>query len=625
MCGITGFFDHKNVSNVNHIQLMMDCQSHRGPDAEGMFFETMDNCQVALGHRRLSIIDISDQANQPMRFANLTIVYNGEVYNFSEIKSQLEACGYTFDTDGDTEVVLKAFHKWGIQSVNKFRGMFSFCILDRNAKKAYLVRDRAGVKPLYYYHDGQTFLFSSELKSFRHHPAFKSTLCEHGLNLFFQYGYINAPWTIFSGTKKVHPGHYVEYDISSNTFFEEKYWDLSSYYLMPKLPLNEHEAIEQLESLLTDSFSLRMISDMPVGVLLSGGIDSSLVAAILQSNSSQSIETFTMGFQSHQFDESSHARKIAKHLGTQHHERVCTWKDAESIINHLPKIYSEPFADSSAIPTALIAQFVRQKVSVVLSGDGGDELFCGYDSYLLNRNRFNMLNKIPFKKRLGKILNFIPDPVMSLYRMNFDLYNRYLKLKSTFSHDHLEDKYKSITRTFSSHELTRLFSSSQSYTMTCSVLHELDDLERMMLIDFNHYLSDDLLVKVDRATMYFSLEGREPLLDHKILEFAAQLPIQLKMKKDILKKILGKYIPPTLFERKKQGFGVPVNEWLKNELKYLVNKYLDTAKLKKQGIFNHQYVAALCRAFFYSKTNDSKIWTLLTFQMWYEEYLGETF
>ncbi len=625
MCGIAGFIGQKNNSDIGHLQSMLRSQVHRGPDAEGTIFETVGDYQIALGHRRLSIIDTSELANQPMIYDNLTIVYNGEVYNFAEIKIELQAAGYTFISEGDTEVVLKAFHQWGVESVNKFRGMFSFCIYDKNTKKAYLFRDRVGVKPFYYSHVDHNLIFSSETKSFHHHPKFKNTICQHGLNLYFQYGYIPAPWTIFSGIKKIRPGYFVEYDLVKNTLAENKYWDMSSYYLLPRAKLDMHEATEELHDILSESFSLRMVSDVPVGVLLSGGIDSSLVASILQSNASKPIDTFTMGFDNKSLDESEHARKIAKHLGTHHHEQMCTWKDADEMISHLPTMYDEPFADSSAIPTALISKFAKQKVSVVLSGDGGDEMFCGYSAYALSDKRFHKINKIPFKKGVSKILDFVPDPMMSLYRANYDLYTRYLKFKSLFSHENIEDKYRSITRTFTSYDITKLILNNQSVSIHSAILPEVNTLERMMLVDFNHYLPDDIMVKVDRATMYYSLEGREPLLDHKILEFAAQLPIEIKLNKLILKNILAKYLPVSYFDRKKHGFGVPVNAWLKKELRYLLDKYLNKVKIQQQGIFNHHYISKLCQSFLHSNTNDNRIWTLLTFQMWHEKYFGESF
>jgi asparagine synthase (glutamine-hydrolysing) len=623
MCGVVGFFERNTRNKRETLHRMMQSLSHRGPDADGEFFYTEENGQVALGHRRLSIIDLDHASNQPFIFKDLTIVYNGEVYNFSDIRAELKSLGYEFQTQGDTEVILKAFDQWGIASVDKFRGMFAFCIYDKGKNKAYLVRDRVGVKPLYYYHNHDSFIFSSEIRALQYHSAFKKQLSQAGLNLFLQYGYIAAPYTIYADTYKLRPGYYLEYDFNSHALIENKYWDLASYYQQPKLILSDDEAVNQLEAILKDSFSLRLVSDVPVGVLLSGGIDSTLVAALLQQTSSKPLETFTIGFEQSNYDESHYAKKIAQHLGVNHHEKICTWQDAQSIINELPNIYDEPFADSSLIPTTLISQFAKKQVTVVLSGDGGDELFGGYTSYFLSAARFNKLNKMPFRKVAGKILNLIPDPLMKLYNVNYDLYNRYLKIKSILSESHLEGKYRAITRVFNQYDLTKLLNNSNIEKINHATMSNLNDLERMMLMDFNYYLPDDLLVKVDRATMFHSLEGREPLLDHKILEFAARLPARFKMEKAILKTILAKYVPPALFERKKQGFGVPVNMWLRQQLKYFTERYLNPAYLKRQDIFCSQYVAKLYNAFLNSNTNDNRIWTLLVFQMWYEKNFNE--
>lgn len=619
MCGIVGLVDHKGQSSTQILESMTNKQMHRGPDAQGVLFLENEKNQLGLGHRRLSIIDVSAHANQPMTFEHLTIVYNGEVYNFAEIRQELSN-DYVFTTESDTEVILKAFHKWGIGCINKFRGMFAFCVLDKDKNKLTLVRDRVGVKPLYIYHSDSLFLFASEIKSFHYHPGFKAELCETGMHLFFQHGYIAAPYSIFSGVKKVKPGHYIEYDIPTHTFTEYKYWDLSYHYRSPKLAITFSQAKEELNRLLIESFSLRMIADVPVGVLLSGGIDSSLITAILQHHSGSQLNTFTMGFANKSYDESGYAREIAKALNTNHHEEICTWQDAESIIHDLPHMYDEPFADTSCIPTALISKFARKKVTVALSGDGGDELFCGYRSYEINAKRFDQLNKLPFKKQLNKILNKIPDNMMSLYGLKPEFYNRYLKMKWVLSQDQLEDKYKSITRTFTPSEVNHLLSNERAPTIKHEICTKLPALERMMLADFNYYLPDDLLVKVDRASMRYSLEGREPLLDHHILEYAAQLPIAFKKNKFILKEILKQYLSPTYFERKKQGFGVPVNHWLRKELLPIVDKYLDKSRLIKQGLFNVDYITKLKHAFFKNEINDNKIWTLLAFQIWHEAH-----
>lgn len=625
MCGIAGFFDRGSHDQNVTIRKMLYAQAHRGPDAEGIFSTAMSDRQVILGHRRLSIIDTSDKANQPMTYEHLTIVFNGEVYNFAEIRLQLIQRGYLFDTNSDTEVILKAFHCFGIRSLDLFRGMFAFCMLDQKDRKAYLVRDRVGVKPLYYYAGDTIFVFSSEICALKYHPDVRLSISKHGMPLFFQYGYIPSPWSIFDNTFKVQPGHYLEYDIAKHSFQEKKYWDLTNFYQLPKMNLPEDEIALTLRSLLTESFSLRMIADVPIGVLLSGGVDSSLIAAIIQANTSRSINTFTVNFHDQDYDESLFARQIAKHLGTQHYETQCNWQDAAEIITQLPSMYGEPIADDSAIPTALIAKFARQEVTVVLSGDGGDELFCGYQAYPLNARRFKQIHKLPFKNTVSKLLNYLPVFTQG-YALNYDAYSRFLKFKSVLESAHIEDNYAAIIRTYTKDDMLKLFTQpSRKNSIINSPQPILEPLERMMLFDFKQYLPDDLLVKVDRATMYYSLEGREPLLDHKLLEFVAQLPMRFKFQKNILKQVLKSYVPEVYFERKKHGFGMPINRWLRRELSYLVEQYLDPVKCKQQGIFNHEYVQGLKKAFKNSKTNDSRIWTLLVFQMWYEKYFNESF
>lgn len=625
MCGIAGYFSKTNEISIDILQAMMHSQAHRGPDAEGYKITRIDDIYAALGHRRLSIIDVAEHANQPMHYAGLSIVYNGEVYNYAEIRKELIADNYKFETASDTEVVLKSFHRWGIAAINKFRGMFAFCITDERNKKAYLVRDRAGVKPLYYYHDTNILMFSSEVKSFKYHPRFTNKISDEGMSLYFQYGYVPAPWSIYDGARKLRPGHYIEYDFKSDSLIEKPYWQLTDYYQLPKFSASEAELTAELKKILTESFMLRMISDVPVGVLLSGGIDSTLVAAMVQSQSKKPIETFTMGFSKKSFDESHYARKIADYLGTKHHEKLCTWHEAESVIPLIPKMYDEPFADSSAIPTALISQFVKQNVTVILSGDGGDELFCGYGTYLTNHKRFNRIQKLPFKNTINAMLNMIPDPIMPFYRLHHDYYDRYMKFKSIIGSKCNDEKYDAIIKTFNHYDLKKMVNKYDFKKFTLQNAGNIHDIEKMMLTDFNKYLPDDLMVKVDRATMYYSLEGREPLLDHKILEFAAQIPIEMKKNKLILKNILSKYVPKQYFERPKHGFGVPINAWLRNELNYLVEKYLNPEKIKKQDLFDHRYINKLVHAFKNSKTGNFRIWTLLMFQMWYEENFNDAF
>ncbi len=618
MCGIVGFVDRSKKTTSDILQTMTDTLHHRGPDDSGYKFVEKQIFQLGLGHRRLSILDLSSLGHQPMTFEHLSMVYNGEVYNFKEIKTELEFLGYAFESHSDTEVILKAFHQWGVESVHKFRGMFAFSIYDSKKEILYIFRDRVGVKPLYYYHKSDIFLFASELKALAPHPDFEKVLNKEALSMYLQFGYIHAPHTIYKDTHKLLPGHYIKYDLSNDVLKSVKYWDIVDFYKMEKLDLTDEEVEDQLEEILIDSFNLRMVSDVPVGTFLSGGVDSSLVTALLQKHNEEIISTFTIGFEDERYNEAQYAKKIAEHLGTKHTEHYCTKQDALDIIPLLPKMYDEPFGDSSAIPTALVSRLAKEKVSVVLLGDGGDEAFCGYSSYALFEQRLDFIEKIPARNFVSSLLECIPDPILALEGMSEKYYLKYLKLKSIMGHDNVADMFKLSNAVFTKYDVRQIL---------FGVYHEerepdlkaLHVLEQMMISDFKGYLADDILVKVDRATMHVSLEGREPLLDHTILEFAARLPISVKKNKNILKNILQKYIPSELFERKKQGFGIPINDWLRNDLKFLVDQYLDDKKIKEQKIFDVKYVQRLKQLFLTHKNDDRKIWTLLMFQMWYEE------
>ena len=617
MCGIAGFIDFTKKSDYNILKKMTDVLHHRGPNDSGYSFYSLSNYNLGFGHRRLAILDLSNNAHQPMKFGNLEIIYNGEVYNFKEIRRELEKYGYSFVSNSDTEVILKAFHKWGLYSIEKFRGMFSFTIYDSKNEKIYFFRDRVGVKPLYYYINKGIFLYASELKALYEHPNFEKKIDINSLSMYLQFGYIEGPNTIFKNTYKLTPASYIEYNLKTNTFEIKKYWNVVDFYIKDKYKLSYNESQEKLENILIDSFSLRMISDVPVGTFLSGGIDSSLVTAILQKHYNTTINTFTIGFDDEKYNEAHYAKKIANYLGTQHTEHYCSKKDAIDIIPKLPIIYDEPFGDSSAIPTVLVSQIAKQNVDVVLSGDGGDEVFHGYTSYDLFYKRYNFLSNIPFKSFVKNILNFIPDPIMSFQKTNEKFYLKYLKFKDSLEFNDISNMFKISNSVFTKTEILRLlgnyFYQENDYT------HNINYFESMMISDFQGYLADDILVKVDRASMSVSLESREPLLDHKIIEFAAQLPIEYKQNKRILKDILSKYIPKELFERKKTGFGIPINDWLRKELKYLIEYYLNATLIEKQNIFDKEYIQNLKSLFLQRKNNDRKIWTILMFQMWYEK------
>ncbi len=622
MCGITGFIDYNKSTTLESLRKMTDVMELRGPDGAGYELLKKNEFHVGLGHRRLSIIDLSTAGSQPMFFDNLAITYNGEVYNFKEIRTLLKKSGHTFSSDSDTEVILHAFREWGPECVHYFRGMFSFCIYDQQKEKIYLFRDRIGVKPLYYYHSQGLFLFGSTVYALQAHPKFVRDIDPLALNLYFQYGYIRAPYSIYKDVKKVMPGHYIVLDLRTNILQENSYWNLAKYFYTEKSDISYHEATEALEEILLESFQLRMVADVDVGLFLSGGIDSSLVTTLLQLRESKKIKTFTIGFQEDTFNEATYAKAIATRLGTDHTEFICQANDARDIIAQMPEIYDEPFSAVSGLATHLIAKVARKQVKVVLSGDGGDETFCGYTSYSLNLRRFNQLQKLPLRKSIASIWNH-NDLLSSIVNPNTSRGTRLNRIRTILGNDGYPQMHMLSSSIFTPFDLKKLLKVPYTDQPDFSKvkLDLIAPVEQLMLADVYGYLPDEILVKVDRATMGVSLESREPLLDQKILEYAAALPIKYKQEKRILKSILGKYLPNDLYDRKKQGFGLPINSWLRSELRPLVQYYLSEEKISKTKFLNYSYVHQLKKDFFNTKNQDYRIWSILMFQMWYEKNL----
>ena len=645
MCGIAGFIDFNKKSDREKLEEMTDTMVNRGPDDSGYFFMENGFSQIGLGHRRLSIIDLSPNGHQPMGFNNLTIVFNGEIYNFSEIKKELEKEGYDFFSSSDTEVILKAYHKWGVSSVNKFRGMWSFAIWDNDKNELILCRDRVGVKPLYWYFKNDIFIFASELKAFKRHPFFENKLNYESLSLYLQYGYITSPYSIFENTYKLEPGNFLIIDKNKN-IKKKKYWDIETFFIKGENEKNrwiektDDEIASELENILIESFKLRMVSDVPVGMFLSGGIDSSLVACLIQKEYPLPLKTFSIGFNESDYNEAQWAKKVANHLGTEHTELYCTPKEALEIIPEIPILYDEPFGDSSAIPTYLVSKLARQYVKVSLSGDGGDEQFCGYTRYWAVGKKIKQLQRIPFFNGLNLFLNLLgPESAFKIYDAfkpmlpkwtNFK--DKYIKLRNVLKHKDLFYMYDISNKFFLEEDFTYMglkqeYIKNQTFKYNCNDEYKtLDDMAVMMQYDINTYLPDDILVKVDRATMGVGLEGREPLLDNKILEYSSQLPLHYKYRnnksKYILRKILKKYIPDELIERPKQGFGVPVYEWFKKDLNHLYYEYLNKEKIKKEGIFNADYIDDILNRYFNNQgVNHNKLWLLFIFEMWKSEYL----
>ena len=631
MCGIAGFCDFSKKSSNNILKNMTDVLHHRGPDDSGYFWDENDYSQIALGHRRLSILDLSAHGHQPMSFEHLDVVFNGEVYNFKEIKKELLELGYAFYSDSDTEVILKSYHQWGIKAVDRFNGMFAITIYDKKANKLVFIRDRAGVKPFYYYKKDSLILFSSELKSFHKHPVFQKEINKSSLSLYLQFGYIPEPHSIFKNTYKLKAGNYIEIDLKSQNFKEIKYWDVVDFYNKPKLDISQDEAIEKTEELLKSSFEYRMVSDVPVGVFLSGGYDSSVVTAILQNQRSEKLNTFTIGFKEKGFDEAPYAKQVAKYLGTNHTEYYCTQKDALEIIPKLCEMYDEPFGDSSAIPTTLVSQLARKYVTVSLSADGGDEIFAGYSKYTTTMQYFNKFNSVP--NSIKSIVRFGMDNInpkhIPILNKTYNFATRYEKINAILKAKNSVEAMKYTSEYFTKKERDKLLKAGfddLSTNFDIKVANTNDEINQMLAIDYKTYMVDDILTKVDRATMSVSLEGREPLLDYRLIEFVSQLPSNLKYKngdkKWLLKQITHKYLPKKMMDRPKQGFGVPLTEWFRDELKEYFMVYLDEKRIEKEGLFDSKEIVKLRDSYLLgNKENVQKLWFLLMFEMWYEKWM----
>ncbi len=638
MCGINGFFDLRDDSSKEILQKMTDSLAHRGPDGEGTEFFEKDGIQIGLGHRRLSVIDLTECGAQPMRLDSLWITFNGEIYNYRAIRDELTQLGHQFISNSDTEVILHAFRQWGTACLDRFRGMFAFLIVDIETFDVFCVRDRAGVKPFYFYSEDGLFLFSSELKAFHRHPRFRKEIDDNAVRMYMMFGNIPAPHSIFKNTFKIKPGHFLKFNIrdlmgNAQALSQVQYWNVYNAYNQPKLDIPFVDARRQTEEVLTESFRLRMVSDVPVGVFLSGGFDSVCVTALLQKDSERKLKTFTVAVPDIGLNEAPFAKEIAGYLGTDHTEVNCTSKEALELFDELPYYYDEPFGDASAIPTALVSKVARRSVTVALSADGGDEVFAGYNRYDYLMGLRRKLEKTPSLLRnvvAGAMSQINPDRIPVLgNKPNFS--NRYRKLRDLLRNPTPDQVMWSLSAQYEESEIKKLLVHDTSMPELPYHSRELDDsgyspLSYMMAIDYQTYLPDDILTKVDRATMRFSLEGREPFLDHKIIEWAARLPDNFKyrggIKKYILREVVYQYLPKQLMNRPKMGFAIPFENWMKHELRSKLDYYISFESLKKQGIFRPEEVMRIRRLFLNGRKElGMKVWHLLMFQMWYERWM----
>jgi asparagine synthase (glutamine-hydrolysing) len=527
MCGITGYIDFQRKTTTDVLQKMTDSLEHRGPDGSGIWEYQHDHFSLGFGHRRLAIIELSELGAQPMHWQDYTIVFNGEIYNFREIRSELETLGHQFQSDSDTEMILHAYQQWGHACLNRFIGMFAIVIFNRNTHELFIARDRAGIKPLFVYEHNGLVLFASELKAFHEHPRFTKQLSIPAVHAFMQFGSVPTPHCIFKHCIKVEPGHYVETRIGEQFKFKQQpYWSVYTWYNLPKLDCSEQEAKVESEKLLVSACNYRMVADVPVGVFLSGGYDSTAVTALLQKDRTERLRTYTIAVPDIGLNEAAYSKRTAEILGTQHTEYTCTAQEAIELIADLPYYYDEPFADSSAIPTTLVSKIARKEVTVALSADAGDEVFGGYNRYEMILKYGQQLNKIPSfaRKGLASVMDWIPASSIPVLREKYNFAQRYEKTKSILSDTSSRNILLSLSKLFTDEQIRELVKDPFMPLSTYYDNQELSEespLSFAMAMDYKTYLLDDILQKVDRASMSVSLESREPLLDHRLLEYVA--------------------------------------------------------------------------------------------------------
>jgi asparagine synthase (glutamine-hydrolysing) len=617
MCGIAGFYN--TTVAPGQVELLMRSLDHRGPDSNGKFLSG----NIGLLHTRLSIIDLSSLGAQPYRFNNLVLVYNGELYNYKEVRDELLAHGYTFQSNSDSEVLIKAFDKWREKCVDKFVGMFAFGIYEETSRTMWLFRDRVGVKPLYYCLENGRLTFASELKSLR--SIHNDTAIDmESVYYYFRFGFVPGHRSIFTKIRKLPAAHYLK--MTSGSHEVTRYWK-------PVLNINhskrEEQWIDELEAAMQKAFQYRMVADVPVGVFLSGGVDSSLLTAILQKTRGD-IHAFTVGFDEPQFDESDHAKKVAEYLKVSYTEEHLRLSEAKSIFERFYDIYDEPFADTSGIPMSFVAGIAKESgAKVVLSADGGDELFGGYTHYQSASRLYQRLQSLPRFARgamaAGMAAAFPKSLRSNISFLNFE--HKTYALDELLSADDPTHFFEAYIANQSNSEIQNLVNYQAGYL---SPSGPGAPVEQMMNWDLTNYLPDDLLVKVDRATMYHGIECRDPFLDHRLVEMSMTMPLHLKIRngesKYILKKLLNRYLPPQIIDRPKRGFSIPIFQWFSNDLDRMFASYFDPANLKKVAILNEAEVTREYRKYLKYKQagkqyNVEKMWRILSFLMWWEKYI----
>jgi asparagine synthase (glutamine-hydrolysing) len=629
MCGIIGFinFDSNLSADQQTARAMSAAILHRGPDDEGFYF----NQNVALGMRRLSIIDVAG-GHQPIsnEDGSVWVVFNGEIYNFPELRQQLLGRGHQFKTQSDTETIVHLYEEYGDELVQHLNGMFAFALWDEKRQRLLIARDRMGEKPLYFTETKQAFIFASELKALVEHPSVKRRVNLLALRKYLQYEFVPSPHAMIEGVQKLPPAHRLIFE--RGRWRTERYWRLS--YEGERLKIDEEEAARELHRRLREAVGMRLVADVPLGVLLSGGIDSSAVTALACEAAANGsvrgrVKTFSIAFEEKSFDESSYARKVATHLGTEHYEKRFTEREMLDIVPEIPRLLDEPLGDGSLIPTYLVSRFTREHVTVALGGDGGDELLAGYPTYVAHRMA-GYYRALPRAVRAGLIEPLIRRLPVSTGNLSFDFRAKRFVMGASLAPgtrhtvwmgSYTAEQQRLLFRheILAAHTDEEVFDEVRIYDRNGH--GEANLVEQMMTLDATHYLSECVLFKVDRASMAASLETRAPFLDHTLIEFLTKLPIDLKLRgstgKYILKRAMRDRLPRDVIERPKKGFGMPVAKWVKGELRALVRDTFAPERLKRRGLFNPEYVQRLLDEHERGAADHRKlIWTLLMFELW---------
>ncbi|OWW18564.1 asparagine synthase (glutamine-hydrolyzing) [Noviherbaspirillum denitrificans] len=655
MCGIAGFLSgvplHSEGEGIAFVKRMSAAIQHRGPDDSGWWQDGVH--PLFLGHRRLSIVDLSPAGHQPMHSSSgrYVIVFNGEIYNHLSLRERMESEGRAPDWRGhaDTETLLAGFDAWGIQStVEQAIGMFAFAVWDRQERVLTLCRDRLGEKPLYYGWQRQgrhhAFLFGSELKALRAHPAFEGTINRGALSLLLRYNYVPAPYSIYEGIAKLPPGCLLAMSPDSRETKLTQYWSgtqAAGQGVANPFTDSPEQAVDALENLLKDAVRRQMMADVPLGAFLSGGIDSTTIVALMQSQSSRPVKTFSIGFHEEEFNEAERAKAVARHLGTDHTELYVTADQAMRVIPSLPALYDEPFSDSSQIPTYLVAQLARRHVTVSLSGDAGDELFCGYNRYQVTATLWNKIAAGPLALRklaASGLTSVSPQTWNSLARSVSGLIPRSMRFANVgdklhkgaevLGSDSVDALYLKLASHWHDPAAVVLGGSEPPALLTrdAHTVAGLDSVQRMMLLDMLTYLPDDILVKVDRAAMAVSLETRVPYLDHRVVEFAWSLPQSVKLRdgqtKWVLRQVLQRHVPEALVSQPKMGFGVPIGAWLRGPLRAWAESLLDESRLRREGFFDPAPIRQMWNEHLAGKPRQFYLWDVLMFQSWLEHQSG---